>query len=93
MAAPLLSFESLGRDWLYKVLLLLVTYQREVDKAKLTAVASFEKLTFRLDLTLLRRRAHARNISFSKIATAVNFLQVDNLLSVSLAADAAQQFL
>ena len=25
----------------------LVTYQREVDKGKLTAVASFEKLTFR----------------------------------------------
>ena len=25
----------------------LVSYQREVDKAKLTAVASFEKLTFR----------------------------------------------
>ena len=25
----------------------LVSYQREVDKGKLTAVASFEKLTFR----------------------------------------------
>ena len=37
----------------------LVSYQREVDKSKLTAVASFEKLTF-------------RNVSFSKLATAVN---------------------
>ena len=26
----------------------LVSYQREVDKGKLTAVASFEKLSFRL---------------------------------------------
>ena len=42
----------------------LVGYQREVDKGKLTAVASYE--------TLLRRRAHARNVSFSKLATVVN---------------------
>ena len=45
-----------------------VSYQREVDKGKLTAVASLEKLTFR---ALLRPRARARNVSFSKLATAV----------------------
>ena len=39
----------------------LVNYQRElVDKGKLTAVASFENL------------ARARNVSFSKLVTAVN---------------------
>ena len=43
----------------------LVTFQHEVDKAgKLTAVAS--------ETSLIRQRAHARNVSFSKLATAVN---------------------
>ena len=44
-----------------------VRYQREVDKGKLTAVACFEKLT-----SLLRRRAHSRNVSFSKLTMTVN---------------------
>ena len=64
------------------------SYQREVDKGKLTAVASFEKLAFRAralrrikaktrthnpqSSALLRRRTPARNVSFSKLATAVN---------------------
>ena len=43
----------------------------EVDKGKLTAVANLEKLTFRT--SALRRGAHARNVSFSKFATAVNY--------------------
>ena len=37
------------------------SYQREVDKGKLTAGASFEKLTF-----------GAQNVSFSKFVKAVN---------------------
>ena len=56
-----------------------LSYQREVDKGKLTAVASFEKLTFPASVSpsseqksLLRRRAHAQNVSFSKLAIAVN---------------------
>ena len=36
-----------------------VSYQREVDKGKLTAVASFEKLTFRV-LALRRSKAKAK---------------------------------
>ena len=46
-----------------------VSYQREVYKGKLKAVASLGKLAFR---ALLRRKAHARNVSLSKLATAVN---------------------
>ena len=56
----------------------LVSYQREVDKTKLTTVAKFENLTFqaqalrRKAVTLLEQRAQVRNVSFSKFATAVN---------------------
>ena len=56
----------------------LVSYQREVDKGKLTPVASFEKMTYRARAlrrskgSKALRRAHARNVSFSKSATAVN---------------------
>ena len=54
--------------------------QLEVDKGTLTAVASplLEQsalCTVKNELTLLRRRAHARNVSFSKLATVVNFTQ------------------
>ena len=59
----------------------LAGYQHEVEKAKLTAIANLEKLTFRALVLrrskakpLFRRRAHARNVSFSKLATAVNLL-------------------
>ena len=68
----------------------LVDYQLEVDKGKLTAVAKlFEKLTFRalaLRRSILhRRRANARNVSFSNSLRRLIYLyqlQVDNQLVV-----------
>ena len=48
-----------------------LSYQREVDRGKLTAVERGERHCESKE-TLLRRRAHARNVSFSKLATAVN---------------------
>ena len=55
----------------------LVSYQREVDKGKLTAIASFEKLTFRVR-ALCRRKVY---VCFS-----LNFLCPDKGLTLEISA-------
>ena len=50
----------------------MLSYRREVDKGKLTALASFEKLTIWAWVLRWSKEADAQNVSFLKLANAVN---------------------